>query len=343
MGLDKILTKYQYFVAHQVPSIERLRSGILAFDIVTGGGIPIGRFIEFHGDKSTGKSTMALKIANQFLQMDNRKAVYIDFENTFDPKWSSHFISDMERMIVVQPDYGELGVDLFIELHKNADEVGFIIIDSLATIVPTKEAENDAFSSHIAPQARLISSMFRRVLPLVSQNNRSKKPITVILINQIRNRIDGYGRPGIVKPGGKMQDAIVSMDIRFYIKDYKVVNSIPVIAVYQVQVEKNKVGGHPKRAAQFELCITPYKNLKIGDCDDLRLYISFMRKLNLLIREGNKWKLNENVFKNQDEVITFLQNSSEVKEKLANEIIEMSNKDLSFLLEDSDDSELHNV
>ena len=210
MSLDKILSKYQYYVAHEVPPIERLRSGVLAFDIVTGGGIPIGRFVEFHGDKSTGKSTMALKFINSFLTHDKRHAIYVDFENTFDSTWCKNFISDTKRLIVVQPDYGELGVDMLVELYKRADEVGFVVIDSLATIIPTKEADSDAFSQHIALQARLVSSMFRRLLPLVAQNNKNKKPITAILINQIRMKIDGFGYANqIVKPAGKMQDAII--------------------------------------------------------------------------------------------------------------------------------------
>jgi len=338
MSLEKILSKYQYYVAHEVPPVKRLRSGILAFDIVTGGGIPIGRFVEFHGDKSTGKSTLALKITNNFLETDSRKAVYIDFENTFDPKWSSYFVKDTNRLLVTHPEYGELGVDLLVELFKNPDEVGFIIVDSLATIIPTKEADSDAMSMQVASQARLVSSMFRKLLPFVAKNNKSGKHITTILINQIRMKIDGYGRPNqIVKPAGKMQDAIVSMDIRFYAKDYKIINGVPVMLTYQINVEKNKVGGHPKRSAQFDICLVPHNGFNIGDCDDINTYIQFMKKLNIMKKEGNKWQIAEKEFKNLAEVTQYLKANPKAKDKIAQYIIELLDENISSLLAGEED------
>ena len=332
MELLKQLSKYQYYIGDKVPPIQRLPSGILAFDIVTGGGIPIGRFTEFYGDKSTGKSTTSLRFINQFLQHDERKAIYLDFENTYDAAWAKYFIQDLERVIVVQPDYGELGVDLFVELHKHADEIGFIVLDSLAMIIPTKEVEEDAFSQHVATQARLVSSMLRRALPLVSKNNQNKTPITVILLNQVRMKIGGYGQPNqVTKPCGKLQDAVVSMDIRFYTKEYKVVSNVPMSVTHQINVEKNKVGGHPKRTAQFTICLVPSNGLKIGDCDDNDLYLAMMKKLQLIKREGNKWIYQDKTFKNLLEVEEQLLRNPEIKQQLYHVILNAITTDLGLL------------
>jgi recombination protein RecA len=334
-----MLSKYQYYVGDKVPPIQRLPSGILAFDIVTGGGIPIGRFTEFYGDKSTGKSTTSLRFINQFLQRDDRKAVYLDFENTYDAAWAKCFIQDLDRVIVVQPDYGELGVDLFIELHKHADEIGFIILDSLAMIIPTKEVDDDALAQHVATQARLVSSMLRRALPCISKNNQNKTPITVILLNQIRMKIGGYGQPNqVTKPCGKMQDAVVSMDIRFYSKEYKVVSNVPVSVTHQINVEKNKVGGHPKRTAQFKICLVPSNGLKIGDCEDNDLYLAMMKKLHLIQRDGNKWVYNGNIFKNLIEVEEQLLHNPEIKQQLYHLILDKVTTDLSLLVGDDEDA-----
>lgn len=335
MALEKILQKYRFYTGYTVPPIKRLKSGILAFDIVTGGGIPIGRFTGFHGDKSTGKSTMALRFINNFLKQDKRKAGYIDFENTYDPLWASKYISDLDRLYVYQPEYGELGIDFIIEICKYPEEIGLLVIDSIATIIPTKEADSDAFTQHVGIHPRLVNSMFRKLLPIISRNNQNNTNVTVILINQIRMKIDGFGMPNqITKPGGKMQEAIMSMDIRFYNKEYIKVQDIPIKSVMQVNVEKNKVGGHPKRTAQFNMYLVNYNGYSIGDIEDEETFLTYMKKLEVLKRTGNKWQLSDKEFKNLTEVSAFLKTNKEAKLKIADYIIDLIAEDTSILLKE---------
>lgn len=334
MANKNILSKYQFFVASEIPVIRRIQSGVLAFDLVTGGGVPIGRFTSFHGDKSTGKSTMSLKIINSFLNNDSRKAVYVDFENTFDSIWASNFIDEMHRLLVFKPDYGEHGVDFILDVSKESSEIGLVIVDSLAMIVPTKEADSDIFSQHIGIQARLVNSMFRRLLPIMSKNNRENKEITYLLINQIRMKIDGYGNPNaITKPCGKMQDAVASLDIRFYAKDYEKVNDIPLSVTYQINVEKNKVGGLPKRTAQFTMCLLNHNGYRIGEIKDELFIIKLLRKAGDLVKDGSKWKLSSLEFKNLQEVQKYLKENQDKKLTIQNFLLEKMCSNISLLIE----------
>lgn len=336
MALKDLLKKYDYYLGPDVPQIERLPSGIFAFDLVTGGGIPLGRFTEFFGDKSTGKSTLSLRLINQFLnRFPDQVALYMDFEQTYDSEWASHFISEenMKRVYVSQPDYGELGID-FLSIACKEQEVGLVVIDSLAMIIPTKEADSEAGDSHIGLLARLVNSMFRKLLPTISQSKKQGKLLTFILLNQIRVKISGrpgFGTP-VSKPAGKMQDAIISMDIRFYTKEYKKKNDLPVKVVHSFTIEKNKVGGQPKRSGEYALVLVPHDGFEIGDTDDRLVIISYAKKTGVLVREGNKWSLGKHTFKNLAEVAEYL-SDRKIKEKLAEFLVKKISKNPEVLLD----------
>lgn len=329
MGIENILKKYDYFTGAGVPDVQRLRSNVFIFDLLTGGGIPLGRITSFFGDKSTGKSTMALRLMNNYLKLFSDKiAIYIDYELSYEKKWASFFIKDLHRVYVLQPTYGEEGIDFLVSAMKEK-EVGFIVIDSLAEMIPAKEAESSAFDAYVGSQARLINSMFRRMLPALAQAKKEKREFTVLCLNQVRMKIDGASRFGIAytKPGGKLQDAIVSLDIRFYTKEYHKKGEMPVKATYSFTVEKNKVGGHPKRSGEYTMYLIDTEDYHTGDIEDEKALISYAKKANILLRDGAKWKLGKNhVFNNLAEVVTFVkENKNLVSNTVLNVLLENQN------------------
>ena len=112
----------------------------LAFD-AWGRPKAIKDFSIFHGVKSSGKTTHALRIAGAYQeQRPNQSVLLMDFEQSYDHEWTKHFIKDEDRFFVAQPDYGEQGVDMLKE-YATADDIGLIIIDSLAMMIPTAEAD----------------------------------------------------------------------------------------------------------------------------------------------------------------------------------------------------------
>ena len=239
-------------------TVPRIKSNCFMLDLLTGGGIPEGRITIFHGAKSSGKTSMALRVAGEYLRRYPRySVVYMDFEQDFKWDWAKHFISDPKRFHLVQPDYGEQGIDLMKE-YAQCDDIGLIINDSLAMMIPIRDAEISADADTVGLQAKLVSKMFRKLIPLMLIARKRGQLLTLLLINQTRVRIGTKTfAPQTYKPGGNMQDFVASLDIRFYMKEYKKIGNIPAKSVHRFLIEKNRVG-IPKRSGEYIMSLVAH-------------------------------------------------------------------------------------
>jgi RecA/RadA recombinase len=274
--------------------VPRLPSGSFVFDMLTAGGIPRNRITVFHGPKSSSKTTFALRLAGMFQTLNpTLTAAFVDFEGTFDWEWAKSYIPDQARLHVVRPDYGEEGIDMVKAYATEADDVGLIIIDSLAGIIPVAEAEADAADyTQLGLQVRLINRLLRILIPHMSQVNKQGGQLTVLAINQIRanmNKTGPYGSP-YSQPGGKLLEHAASMDVKFYSGEYEKLQGIPVKVKHKFQVEKNKVG-LPKRSGELAYYLTdsPEGMYRAGELDEDKVVITYAKRAGLINREGTKW------------------------------------------------------
>ena len=326
--------------------IIRIPSGVFAFDLLTGGGIPRSRLTMFHGSKSCSKTTQSLRIANNFLTLfPNEIAIFIDMEGTYDTEWALNFIKKEymdSRFFVVQPDYGEQGVDLIRELSMSED-VGLIVVDSLAMLIPTKDADAEAGDDFMGLQARLINKMFRKIIPIMSYARRNGRMLTFLLINQVRMNLKARTfAPSYTKPGGIMQDMVVSLDVKFYAGEYHKSGNIPMKVSHKFTIEKNKVtGALPKRSGEFSMVLFPHDGYNIGDVDDYKTVVEYAKRTGFLNRDGNKWFLGDNLtFKNQTELRNYLMENKESYTLLKDSAL---NASIENLLISSDDTSKEEV
>ncbi len=198
--------------------VERIPSGVFTFDMQSGGGIPQNRLIILHGPKSSGKTTFSLRMAGQQQRMFKDDSVlFADFEHTYDHNWAKHLVPDFGRFHLIQPDYGEQGIDWIADFAKT-DDLGMIIVDSIAMMIPTAEAEGEAGDAYVGKLSQLTNRMQRILLPLMSRRRRLKRPLTLIFINQERAKFGGKSfQPTTSQPGGFMQGFVASMMVKFYI------------------------------------------------------------------------------------------------------------------------------
>lgn len=191
-------------------------TGIFPLDLLLsrGRGLPCGRFLEFFGPESAGKTALCEYLSAMYLQTYASNPHWADYEKSYD--------EDHMRGYGVRPkdvftpdlptlengwDYIGTTLDLLAarrsELEKAKqpeDPPVLFVVDSIAAATPRAELEEEsADNKHMAETARAMSKGFRKYLRRVSDAKA-----TVIFTNQIRDKMNA--RPGQKQtetPGGR--------------------------------------------------------------------------------------------------------------------------------------------
>lgn len=214
--------------------IPNIPSNLMSLDLAVGiGGIPKGRIIEFYGDNSAGKTTLALNyIANA--QKAGAIAAFVDAEHALDPKWAKKRGVLLEELLISQPDNGEEALEIVDNLVQT-NQVGIIVIDSVAALVPRSELEKDMGESSMGRQALLMSQACRKLTGVVS-----KTGTIVIFLNQIRKNIGGYGNPNVTT-GGEALKFYASLRFEMARKETLKKGEEAIGVKTRVKIVKNKV------------------------------------------------------------------------------------------------------
>jgi len=171
--------------------------------------LPLGRVVEIYGPESSGKSTIALSTVAQ-AQKQGLRCAYIDAEHALDPGYMTALGVDLDELLLAQPDYGEQALEIVDKLIRTG-EIGLIVVDSVAALVPKAELEGDMEANQMGLQARMMSKALRKIVALANEHKT-----LVIFINQLRMKIGiMFGNPETT-PGGRALPyaASVRLDIR---------------------------------------------------------------------------------------------------------------------------------
>lgn len=189
-------------------NIERISTGSLSYDIITGGGLPKGRMIGIEGMESSGKSTLTLLSIASYMKQDERPAALIDSEHAFDKKYAANLGLDIDRLLIVQPDNLEEAAMFTQKLVEG--KIGMVVFDSIKAATPQKIIEEGVDSHNIGLQAKMVGNM------LASANPKLKKgDVTMLAINQQRDNPGGYGS-GKVSPAGNALKFFASIRIETF-------------------------------------------------------------------------------------------------------------------------------
>ncbi len=227
--------------------VDIISTGSLNLDMALGvGGVPKGRIIEIYGAESSGKTTIALHIAAE-TQKANGIVAYIDAEHALDPEYAKALGVDVDELLISQPDYGEQALEI-ADLLVRSGAVDLIVVDSVAALVPKAEIDGEMSDQQMGLQARLMSKALRK---LTATLNKSKT--TMIFINQIRDKIGGFGfGPQTTTTGGKALKFYAS--VRMEVKRVGSVKQGDDVIGNEtvVKVTKNKVAP-PFKEANFQI------------------------------------------------------------------------------------------
>lgn len=179
----------------QRKSIESIPTGSFSLDDALGvGGVPKGKVIEIFGQEATGKTTLALHIIREAQKLKG-VAAFIDAENALDLDYAELIGINVGKLLISQPDSAEQALQI-VEGLVNSKGVSVIVIDSVAALSPRAEIEGEIGDVTIGLQARLMSSTLRKLSKGISESGTS-----VIFLNQVRQKIGGYGNPEVTSGG----------------------------------------------------------------------------------------------------------------------------------------------
>ncbi len=276
MNVAAMLQKFQKDKGESIGSFggrfiecTRLPTGLFTFDMAIGGGIPKGCCTIIYGPESSCKTNIAMKAvaANQRM-FPNETNVWVAIE-PFDKAWAKKMGVDVDKLVVVYPGYGEEAVDM-VESFLNASDCGVVVVDSLAALITTAEAEKSAEGNDPGGMARVCSKMVKKTTHALREAEKEKRTPTLIYINQTRFKIGVmYGNPETM-PGGQAPKFQAQLWIRVHgknIVDSKVAENIPCIKEVSFTVKKNKVPIIADNGV-VSMVVLPHKGLKIGETDD---------------------------------------------------------------------------
>lgn len=217
MSLDKVLLDLQKVYGKDSVGTARetikpmgsYTTGSLTLDAKLGGGFPIGRLTEIYGPESSGKTTSCIH-AIVACQAQGHKAVFVDLEGTFDKVYAKNLGVNIDDLLYIPPMSGENAMSIAEKLCKSG-EIGLLIIDSIAALLPGKISDDDYGKANMAYHAKLVSEVVKRFVPIQYQNK-----IAVIAINQIREKPGvSFGNPEYSTGGNSLKFyAAVRLDIR---------------------------------------------------------------------------------------------------------------------------------
>ena len=228
-------------------NIGIIPTGSLNLDNALGiGGVPRGRIVEIYGAESSGKTTLTLHIIAEAQKLGGI-AAFIDAEHALDPTYAKALGVDVDELLISQPDTGEQALEI-ADMLVRSGAVDIIVVDSVAALVPKAEIEGEMQDQQMGLQARLMSKALRKLT-----GNLNKSDTTMIFINQIREKIGGFGfGPQTTTTGGRALKFYSS--VRMEVKRIGSVKQGEDIIGNEtvVKITKNKVAP-PFKEVSFEI------------------------------------------------------------------------------------------
>jgi recombination protein RecA len=256
MSLEKEMLALQKLYGQQsvgyandlVKSKGYYSTGSLQLDAYLGGGFPKGRITEIKGPYSSGKTTAAIH-ALADCQRKGDKAIFADLEGTFDKVYAHNLGVDLEDLIYIPPMNGEDAMGMAEKLCKTG-EIGLIVVDSIAALLPGKIGEDEYGKANMAFHAKLVGEMTKRFVPVLSTNN-----VAMVAINQLRKKPGvSFGNPEYSTGGESVGFyASVILDIRKSGAVEKDKDGIVIAEPRKIKIEKCKINNSVFRTMMVDI------------------------------------------------------------------------------------------
>lgn len=186
------------------PELKRIPTGLPTLDSLIGGGIPLGRWVQFYGGYGSAKTLLSLHTIREAQRLGLNVAYY-NAEKQWSQPWAEGIGIDTSKVEVFETNVIE-EIGGIMETLMGA--VNVHVIDSLGAGVSVDEAAVKPEDWLPGISSRAWGKMIRRANSYFDSNQN-----TVIMINQTR---EVFGQKGSETPtGGRAISYISSLDLHF--------------------------------------------------------------------------------------------------------------------------------
>ena len=290
---------------------DRFPIGIAPIDELIGGGLPSGRNILLYGPESTGKTLLAQYFSRTIQKTSKPRIVYVDNEGTYDETWWKQSGVDTEELMVSRPVTAEETTNMFVGLLRNLDDLGMIIVDSIAAMVPAviedpkKPAEETNQPGRLA---HVVTMMYQKIEHMLITNG-----VILVTMNQMRANIGGYDELGAL-PGGKAQRHYSHIILRTARESWIKDGEKKIGFNMEIESKKNKTCSVPDGTT----ISVPF--LAAGQIDMLTVYIEEGIKTGIIAKAGPYFKTAGKSFLGKDNLRQFFLDSPDEMALLENNI-----------------------
>jgi len=276
--------------------LPRITTGVLAFDLMLGGGWPVNQWSEIIGDESSGKTAIAFKTiaANQALDPD-WVVLWIAAEE-FVPEYAQAIGVDLDRIWIVETNVMEHAYDLIVKSLENR-AVDCIVVDSLPALVPGDEAEKLMEEFTVGLGARLTGKFFRKSGKAQKRSLiGDDRGCTGLIINQWREKIGVMYGDNRTTPGGKAKNFHYFTRVEVKRDEWIKVKDEAIGQTIRGRTMKNKTY-RPQQTAQVDFYFADGNGFQLGDFDTIKDIVNIGISINAISRagafynfEGQKWQ-----------------------------------------------------
>lgn len=282
----------------------------LALTNTTDNGYRAGRIVNIVGDKSSGKTLLAIEVMSYAYHMMKKnydmKLIYDEGEAAFDREYAVKLglpvdKIDFRESETVEDWYASLEKEINLPVKEKKDFTIYIL-DSLDSIVSEGELEQDFNKGSFGmDKQKQMSKLFRRLVRKIRSNN-----ILLIVISQLRDKIGVTFGETKTRAGGRALDFYASQILWLYEKGKIKKGNLPVGLEIKAKIKKNKLW-KPFREVDFSILF------EYG-IDDLGSNVDFLKENKVCLNDSNTRFLYEGNQYSREDFIQFLSENNKEQE-----------------------------
>lgn len=311
--------------------ISRISTGSFSLDVELGGGIPEDRITVIAGPYGSAKTTVALKtVANAQRKYPHKKALWLDVEGALELDWAKENGVDLDKLLVVRPQYAEQALDI-VDTIIRTQGISIVVVDSMAALLPAREMEQSMEDFSMGLAGLLNSKFLRKVTSSIRHSkalNEEHEGITVILLNQLREKIGAYGNPEVM-PGGRAIEFYASVIIFLRRGDWKSVKisgrDENIGQECKFKIEKNKTFP-PKRSGIFDLYVKTANGFKATQIDRLKEVLTYAVLWDVVVKKGAWYFVGDEKFQGAEALLEYLRTNQEAVDKIETEVMALATR-----------------